>query len=237
MQTAQGSMLVSLRGVEAFLEQNAAALADVVNTGARKKLTDAIAALSTYTSDQTGNVLVSKGSTKNQRSLRQALMRDHMAPIARIAKGELPQTPQIEPLRMPRGRPTSPKLAAAADGMAKAAAPYASVFTDAGRPVDFIARLNKATEALLVSLGEHANLRGNRKVATAGVKAKLSAGRHSVRVIDAYVQSALKDDPILLAGWNSVRRVQLTGLRSQGSPAVAPAPSPVPAPAPASTTG
>ena len=46
MQSTQGSMLQSLRAVQAFLDQNAETLAAVVKTGARQQLADAIASLS-----------------------------------------------------------------------------------------------------------------------------------------------------------------------------------------------
>src|SRR6478672_10498722 len=162
MQTTQGNMLQSLRTVKAFLEENAAKLTDVVKTGARQRLDDAIAELSGHASDQTGSALASQGATLKQRTLRQALLRDHMAPISRIARSDLPQTPEIEPLRMPRGRPTIEKLSAAAFGMAKAAAPYTGVFIAAGLPPDFIARLEAAADALVVSVSDRSQSRGKR---------------------------------------------------------------------------
>ena len=234
MQTTQGNMLVSLHAVETFLDDNAAALVGVINTGARQKLTGAIVDLSTYASDQTGGALISQSSTQGKQSLRLALMRDHMAPIARIAQAELPLTPQVAPLRMPRGRPTIPKLVSAAEGMAKAAAPYAGVFVDNGRSIDFIGQLNAAAGTLLASVSDHANIQGKRKTATKGLKAKLTAGRKIVHILDTYVKSTLKDDPILLAGWNTVKRVQRTGTRTAATPTAAPAPAPSTA-APAST--
>ena len=119
MQTAQGTMLESLRSVETFLDAHADKLGDVVKTGARQKLTEAIAALDVHASDQTGGALASQGATQKKLSLRQALLRDHMAKIARIAAADLPNVPELEPLRMPRGKPTVEKLAALAAGMAQ----------------------------------------------------------------------------------------------------------------------
>src|SRR5258708_17087376 len=123
MQTTQGNMLHSLRTVQAFLDDNAATLAGVIGTGARQRLDAAILELSVHASDQTGNTLASQGATQRQRALRHVLLRDHMTPIARVAKADLPQTPDIEPLRMPKGKPTVERLAAAAYGIAKAALP------------------------------------------------------------------------------------------------------------------
>ncbi|MDQ2666704.1 MAG: hypothetical protein M3Z05_11910 [Gemmatimonadota bacterium] len=70
-----------------------------------------------------------------------------MSHVARVAKADLPNTPAIEPLRMPKGRLTTERLSTAANGMAKAAVPFAPVFVDAGLPSDFVAQLNAAANA------------------------------------------------------------------------------------------
>jgi hypothetical protein len=159
-------VLQSLRAVQAFLEVNADKLSTVAATGARKRLDDVITDLATHASDQTGSYLASQGATQKQRALRRVLLRDHMAPIARIAKADLPLTPEIEPLRMPAGRPTAERLSALASGMAKAASPHADVFVDAGLPQDFIARLTTAAENMLGALSDRMQSRGKRGGAT-----------------------------------------------------------------------
>ena len=133
MQTAQGIILESLRSVETFLDALADMLGDVVKTGAHQRSTEAIGVLDLHASDQTVGALASQGATQRKASLRQALLRDHMAKIARIASADLPNVPELEPLRMPRGKPTVEKLAAAASAMAKTAAPYTDVFIRRGR--------------------------------------------------------------------------------------------------------
>jgi hypothetical protein len=235
MQTAQGNMLQSLRTVQAFLEENADTLAGVVKTGARQKLQDAIGELSTHASEQTGSTLAAQGATQKQRALRLALVRDHMAPISRIARADLPYTPEIEPLRLPKGRPSTEKLAAAAYGMAKAATPFSEVFVAAGLHTDFIAQLEGAADAMIVSLSERSQSRGKRSGATTGLKAKLRAGRNIVQVLDAFVKSALKDDPALLANWKTVKRVLKVTGRAAAAPAI-PAPKPAPARTPATAS-
>jgi hypothetical protein len=240
MQTTQGNVLRSLRNVQSFLDEHADKLAGVIKTGTRQRLDDIIVALSAYLSDQTGGLLAAKGSTQKQHALRQALLRDHMAPINRIAKVELPHTPELTPLLMPKGKPTLEKLAAAAYGMAETAAPHAAVFTGAGLPDDFITQLTGAANAMIASLGERSASRGKRRGATSGLKADLTAGRKIVHVLDTFVRSALKDDPALLANWNLVKRVEKVPGRAAGtvaSPATTPTPPvPVPTPAPAVPT-
>ncbi len=234
MQTKQGKMLESLRSVEQFLDANADKLATVVNTGARQRLTAAIAALSTHVSEQTGSNLAAQGATQKKEALRQSLLRDHMAPIARIAAADIPNLPELSPLRMPRGKPTAEKLAGFAYGMGAAATPFTDTFTTAGLPADFIAQLNAAADAVVGVVANRTNSRGKRRGATDGLKAKLTEGRKVVHILDALVRSALKDDPALLGNWNLVKRVTKTAPNRVASPPAA-TPSPAPPPAPATT--
>jgi len=222
MQTTQGSIMESLRAVQAFLDDNADRLAAVVKTGARQKLDDAIAELSGHASDQTGSNLTAQSATQKKRALRQALLRDHMAPIARIARAELPPTPAMEPLKMPKGKPTVERLVALAEGMAKAAAPFTDTFVSAGLPTDFVAQLNAASDALVGAVNERTQSRGRRGGATTGLKDKLSRARKIVHVLDAFVKTAAIDDPALLANWNAIKRVRKTPTRP-ATPATTPA--------------
>jgi hypothetical protein len=220
-------MLESLRSVESFLDDNADKLATVVNTGTRQRLTAAIADLSTHVSDQTGSNLAAQGATQKKVALRQALLRDHMAPIARIATADIPNLPELSPLRMPRGKPTAEKLAGYAYGMGVAAAPYTDTFTKAGLPADFITQLNVAADAVVAIVANRTSSRGKRRGATDGLKAKLSEGRKVVHILDALVKSALKDDPALLGNWNLVKRVTKVAPNRTPAPTT-PAPQPTP---------
>jgi hypothetical protein len=231
MQTLQGSVMESLRAVQTFLNDNADKLAEIAKTGARQKLDDAIAELATHASDQTGSNLAAQGNTQKKRILQRALLRDHMAPIARIARADLPPTPEVEPLKMPKGRPTAERLAALADGMAKAASRFTDVFVSAGLPSDFIAQLNAATTAFVSAVNERTQNRGKRGGATKGLKQKLGAARKVVHVLDAFVQTALKDDSALLANWNMVKRVRRIANRpTSTAPATPPIPPTPPTP-------
>ena len=211
-------MLESLRSVEHFLDENADKLASVVNTGARQRLTAAITDLSAHASEQTGSNLAAQGATQKKEALRLALLRDHMAPIARIAAADIPNLPELSPLRMPRGKPTAEKLASFAYGMGAAAAPFADTFTKAGLAGDFVAQLSAAADAVVGVVANRTTSRGKRRGATDGLKARLTEGRQVVHILDALVKSALKDDPALLGNWNLVKRVTKS---SPGRPAAA----------------
>lgn len=239
MQSKQGSMLQSLRAVKGFLDEHADTLGDVVQTGARKRLDDAIAALDTHVSDQSGSHLQAQSLTQRQRSLRIALLRDHMAAVSRIARADLPNTPEFRPLRMPRGRPTPEKLAAAATGMAQVAVRYKTTFVAAGLPADFGEQLVAAANAMLAALTDRTRTRARRRGATTGLKEVLSEGRKVVAILDAFVRTALQAEPTLLSNWEAVSRVQKLAVHSAPtspsatSPATAePAPASAAAPAP-----
>jgi hypothetical protein len=233
MRTSQGSILQSLRTVQSFLEANDSQLGDVNKTGARQELDAAIVELTDHVATQTGSNLASMGLTQRQYSLRQALLRDHMAPISRIAQAKLPPTPEVAPLRMPVGHPTIERLASLATGMAKAAEPYTTVFVAAGMPADFIAQLNAAAAAMVGAMSDRTQSRGSRRGATSGLKTTLASGRKIVHVLDAFVKSALKDNPNLLANWNLVKRVRIIPTRP--APGTTP-PTTTPATPPAPTT-
>ncbi|HZW51483.1 MAG TPA: hypothetical protein VFF05_06465 [Rudaea sp.] len=174
-------------------------------------------ALEDHAATQTEGTIEAKGLTQKKEALRTKLLRDHMAKIARIARADLPNTPELSHLRMPRGKPTVERLKAAADGMARAAEPHAAVFIAAGMAADFIAQLSAAADALTTAVDDRTQIRTRSRGATVGLKAKLSEGRKVVSILDSFVQTALKDNAALLAQWNSVKRVPRLGGRSQGS--------------------
>jgi hypothetical protein len=234
VKATQANMLQSLESVQAFLEENADTLARVVNTGAKQRLADAIADLAAHVTKQSGSSIAANAATKRGLDFRHTLMRDHMEPIARIAKAELPRTPGIDALRMPKGQPPIQQLAAAARGMATEAERHADLFVAAGLEKDFIAQLTTATDALLTSVEERLQSRGRKSGATKGLTDRLAAGRRIVGVLDSFVKKELrKDDPALLANWNVVKRVRKTTVRPAPVVVPAPAPTPIPTPTPA----
>jgi hypothetical protein len=208
MQTKQGAVLESLRAVDVFLTDNAEQLGDVVRSGARRKLAEVLAELDVHATNQEGSNLTAKGRTKLKHDLQRRLRRRHMRPIARIARSDLPKTTELEPLKMPKGRPTAAKLVALADGMANAAAPFADTFIDAGLPPDFLSRLRAATSELSDIVSDRTQSRGKQAGATTGLKQKLSSARKLVHVLDAFVDAALEGNEPLLAGWEAVKHVR-----------------------------
>ena len=223
MQTTQAPMLASLLNVQKFLDDHAANLGDVATGPARQRLDGIVAELTVHVADQSGGYFAAQGFTRKQRALRAALMRDHMRPIARIARADLPNAPEVRSLRMPRGNPGTGKLAAHARGMSQAAQPFAQIFVICGLPPDFIRRFDLAIDALLQAGTDRSLSRGRRGGATSGLRQLLSTGRKVVGVLDALVRSAAVGNDVILSDWDIVKRVQRAGTRSSVEDSSAPA--------------
>jgi hypothetical protein len=221
MQKRQANAVRSIRAVRDFLDSHSAKFPHIATTGARKKLDDAIVELSGHVKDQSGSTLQARGETENTRTLRAELVRHHMRPISRIALGELPNTPQVAPLRVQRTNVGVEKLVAAAHGMARAAEPYTGIFTAAGLPLDFIEQLRVAADALLASVDRRSENYVKATTATDALGTKIGKARTTVKILDAFVRKALTSEPELLAGWDRIKRVRVVGVISESTPAPA----------------
>ena len=233
MKLRQGNTLASLENARRYLDDNAAALNGVITAEPRMKLDDSIAELSSSVTEQNQFTRDRKGSFAVQDMYRTALIRDHMAPIAKIANLELSHAPELVKLSLPRKRVTIQQLGALADGMAEAARPHSQVFLEAGRKSDFLERLKNAANQLRIAAYEGAQGRVRIKKATTSLDQKLSRGRKVVHMLDALVKEAVGNDKALLDSWSIAKRVvRTTGItRSNTSDGSTPA-----ATTPATTT-
>jgi hypothetical protein len=207
MYTVQGHMLDSLRSAQAFLDQTADRLDGAVCPAVRTQLDDIVVALVRHVAEQTGSSADATGAAKQKLAIRRTLLRDHMGPIARVARLRLRTTPELAGIRMPVGSQSIARLASLAYGMAQAAEPHTDLFTASGLPADFIARLNAATDDLLRAVDARKASRGRVAGANVGLKTKLAEARKIVDLIDAFVRTALQDDAVALANWTYAKRV------------------------------
>jgi hypothetical protein len=173
--------------------------------------------LAGYHTTQTASENDARSSTERLRSARTILLQEHMTPISRVARADLPQTPEMLSLRMPRGRPSTERLASHAYGMGRTATRFAEKFVASGLPADFVSRLNAAADAMLAAADERVGQRTDRTGATKALKAKLARARRIVAVLDPLVKTAAKGDQFLLAKWDGVKRVSLVGTASSQS--------------------
>jgi hypothetical protein len=229
----------TLVNVQRFLDANAEALGPVNSSGARKALDDAIASLTGHSVAQTEHTIGSTGETRKQRTLRLALRRQFLGPIARVAAANLGEVPDIVTFRLPSNNVRGSALVDVANGIANAAAAYAATFIAAGLKPDFLDGLRAMAHSLETSLGGRTDHRTKRRGSTIALASESSNGRKALRLLDAAIQQQLPDNPQLLAEWASIKRVpQKPGVvQSASATSVAPITTPPAAASPAQAIG
>jgi hypothetical protein len=200
-------MLLSLYAVDVFLDAHEQRLPATTSAGMRETFRRKLAELELHVRTQEGSPLMAQGLTRAKDTKRDALLRDHLAPIARIAKLESANRPALAALKMPRGEPGTEKLLAHAAGMANVAQDYADVFFAAGLRPTFIEDLNAAIDDIRTTVAARTEKRGARSGATQGLRASLSACNSYKVVLDAFIEREAWGDGPLLENWRSVKRV------------------------------
>jgi len=218
MRTKEANQLEALRNVQAFLDEQRNRLPTIATSGARRQLDDALARLTQHADDQTSSAAWSRNCTKRYHALRRRLFRSHIVPIALIARTTRPPLSELAQFRIPRGKPTAQRLAAAAHAMAEAAAPHADTFVAAGMPDNFIAQLKGASDAMMAELEARAQEWARHRIATEALRAGISSARRIVQVLDAFVRSACELDVEMIAGWESVTHVRRSVHRPEALP-------------------
>ncbi len=213
----------SLHRTQAFLDTHATELAGVNVAAPRAGLDDAVRQLSAYAADQNAATTNARGDTLKKRALYDELRKDHMLPIAQIARHELRGDTDFADIKVPKRKTPSAKLIAAARGLAQEAQRHEAVFVRAGLPVDFVEQLSAAADALEQVIKERGATRLQRTGATAALGAQVKRGRKAVMVIDAALRRALKGNASLMAEWRSAHRV---GRKTGGPRAVETTPAP-----------
>lgn len=206
MERAQARRLQSLRSARLFITQHEKRLPDIVRL--RERLDPIVERIERLVVEQEASRLRGRQATIGGAVLRRRLVLEHMTPIALIAREQLAEAQQLAPLRVPKGRPSPNRLAAAARGMAEAARAQAALLIGAGLREDFLQRLTEATNEFERASLDAVRCRGERRGATEGIRTGLAAGRRLVRVIDSLVKVAFADEPALLAEWGAVVHVE-----------------------------
>ena len=168
MNHQQSHVLETLRQVQVFLDNNAAAVGPNV-ASSRKSLDDVVTQLSAHATAQESGNIASRGETARQRVLRSSLRRDHMRPIAEVAKQKLRDVPEFHALTMPSTNATSAQLVARASAMADAGQLHEQVFKDVGLPNDFVADLRSMAGEVAKSIDDRKQHIGKRSGATADI--------------------------------------------------------------------
>ena len=214
MKTAQANTLSCVNAVLAFLDTHAARITHIATCGSRQALEACAVEASRCATAQAIGDLDSRACTLEISRRREELVQGHMVPIVRIARANSCGAVTNASLRLPRSRRGLHRLGVHAYAMARSAACHADTFVEAGLPADFIARLESAADALLEASARSARLKAKTAEATHRLRSALTSALQHAAVLDAFMQSAARDNPELLGGWNQVKRVKPTSPRS-----------------------
>lgn len=167
--------------------------------------------------DQVSGRGTSRYGTQYKRALAVGL-RNAMREINRTVKGlDLTDRPGLPAqFAMPRSNGYQ-KLLAAARAFAEDVVPLKAELVESGMDADF----DTALSALVTEFAAAIDLR-NRGVAeqvggTAGLSEEAREGARLIAMLDSILQNLLKDDPSLLASWNSASHVQRPPRSAEGA--------------------
>ena len=207
MLTRQNAVFAALQRAQRFFDENGVQITNTVDlTAARKRLDDVIASFSTHAVDQSTADRSLKGENAKQQQLRVTLTTDIMRPIAEIARRNLRKVPEFKSLQMPR-HIAGPAFLADAEGMAKAAAIHKDTLIERGLPADFLDQFQAALTQLAQSVSDRDQSRTHRMGATKGLHFQEQEGRSVLKVLDALVRRALRDNHALLGTWAGARAI------------------------------
>jgi len=222
MLSRQNVVLQALLRAQRFLEENAAALSSFVDIAtARKRLEDLIAAFTTQAEDQNASDRQVKGENAKQRQLREQLATDLMRPIAEIARRNLRSTPEFMSLKMPR-HVTGAKYLAEAAGMLHAATIRKDTLIERGMPADFLEQFQSGLAQLKQSESDRGQSRAQRMGATKGLRSHEQDGRSILKVLDALVRRAFRDNATALGEWEGARAIRRLPVTATATPTPAP---------------
>jgi hypothetical protein len=211
VQLKQSGILQGLKDMQKFLDERAAELPGLGETGMRKKLDDITADLTSLAATQTSSGLASMSLTMKINALTKDLIDHHMSHVARIAAVELPPGPELVPLGMPKKYVAGERLVARARGMATQAVKFESTFITAGLPKDFIKQLRDAADTLSALFSDRKQNVADRGAATKLLVTNIQEVRKVVKVLDGFVKTTAKDNPRLLVTWKILKRLRQTG--------------------------
>ncbi|MCC7001736.1 MAG: hypothetical protein IT357_06245 [Gemmatimonadaceae bacterium] len=212
-------------------------------TDARQALDEAVRRLFEFAGAQVSGQELSRAELRGQRQLVRRMVNEHMRPIVTIAKSQIePNSDERLPaaLRLPKLPTSMVKMLQACDGMIEAARPFEAVFVARGLPADFLAQFVGARNDLERALRGRAALIGMHVAAREGLAVEVRRGRRAVARLDAIVRASFQDNTVVLAAWQTAKRLhrQTTGggrvsvevSDSSAVPSIAPTMEPVAAP-------
>ena len=166
-----------------------------------------ITALAGYATTQS----VGKGGARERtvsKATARAALYEHLLAINVTARALALDTPGLETkFRMPRSG-TDQALLTAGLAFAADAVPLAGTFQQHEMPANFIDELHADIAALEEALSGRVRSRDAHVAATAALEATVERGIKAVQRLQAIVRNKFRDDPAVLAAWESASHVE-----------------------------
>ena len=148
------------------------------------------------------------GSAPSSKATARAALYEHLLAINVTARAVALDTPGLETkFRMPRSG-TDQALLTAGRAFAADAVPLAGAFQQHEMPVNFIDELHADIAALEEALSGRVRSRDAHVAATAALEATVERGIKAVQRLQAIVRNKFRDDPAVLAAWESASHVE-----------------------------
>lgn len=207
MRYTQSNIRSAIRAIQQFVAENAAALGDIPTGQARARVAETGQRLDEHAETQAERNYATRMATRRRVELRASLIRDHMQPIAYIARLVSSQVPELAALTMPRRHSTDDALVVRARAMADAASGHADQFCAGGLHTDFVAQLEAAADALIAAVTERRLHRASRVAATQGLQEESRIALARMKILNTFIRRQVRNDEALAAKWDTARRV------------------------------
>jgi hypothetical protein len=225
MQVTQFHAGQSLEGVQQFLTAHADIFRSVNQSDARKALDAAVTQLRATAAEQDAHARDLKGKGGERARLEAVLVRKFMTPLSKWARSHLQGDPALEALTPSGGTLRRQQLVVTAEGMLRAATPYATRISTGGFPAGFLDGFRAAVDALQAVLVARKAKNTARTGATESIAALVRQGREAVTALDALVSHQVLGDPRLEREWAVAKRIRKPNSFESVPPVPAPQPS------------
>lgn len=212
MRKAHTQHLEAFEQVVEFIESRSEQCKRARESGTYAELRAHIAEIAERLAHQSRLTEERRAATQHFHELREALLRDHMAPIARIAAATVDRARERKYLGMPPRWAVPFDLMHHAGEMAAECHTHRAKFLRAGLAEDFEKQLVAAGDALGQSMIQRKSLARSSAAATAHISERIKQGRAAIHVLDAMIRSEGAADRSLVADW---RQVALRGGRGR----------------------
>jgi hypothetical protein len=238
MQKKYQHHLIALTSAQQFLDTNNTVLGEINATAARKLLDKATDDLRALSVSQQGAARAAQNGRQTEFKLTEALKRNFLRPIAKIANAQLPSETELGNLMVPDSHAPTMSVITVARDMANLVDAYPTVFADRGENLG--PRLRAATDEVERSITGKIEHRTVRVKATKTIPQTVAHARRVVAALDTMVKAELNGADTMIDQWRNAVRVMNRGARNTTAPVtpvVTPVAGPVSAPvsAPVST--